>query len=331
MQIFSKSSLFVVTVIFMAVASYMVAWFNIQNLHQEKALKATPVKAVDPVQMLISSNEESTPHAMPLTQGEVKQVLTAFDVVTLPNYENLQTWQKNSRQKPLKKGKLYIAIVIDDLGVVEDRSLKSIEELPKEVTFAFLPYGESTDTLSKKAYDKGHEIMIHLPMEAKISASGYIADPGEKALYVNMPLEEVERLTSQNLENLSDISVGVNNHMGSRFTEWAEGMQTVMHEVNKGGLMFLDSLTTSKSAAKTSAKNYPQMPFLRRDVFLDHEVETSKIIQALEKTEKVARTQGYAIAIGHPHIETTEVLRRWVRTLEDKNIQLVPITALIKE
>lgn len=329
---FSKSYLVVAAAIFMAVASYFIAWQNIKNQKAsvQKRAENIQLQVKDPVKNLIQKNLETNVHN-PLTQSEVSTTVEAIQVSHLPKFEELPTWKKNSRKKPLEEGKAYIAIVIDDVGVVGDRSLRSVEELPKEVTLAFLPYGDSTKNLIQKAYNKGHEIMIHLPMEAHEAESGYKADPGPHALYTSYELEKVKSLVSENMKGIWSMAVGVNNHMGSKFTEWKEGMEVVLQEVGTRDLIFLDSLTTSKSVVEGLKPYFPHTPILKRNVFLDHVIEQDKIVEALEKTERIAKLNGYAIAIGHPHVETTNALVEWVKTLNNKNIQLVPITALVKE
>lgn len=329
---FSKSYLVVAAAIFMAVASYFIAWQNIksQKFTAKQIEENIQVQVKDPVKNLIQKTSEAI-LVEPLTQLEVSTTVEAVTVSNLPKLENLPTWQKNSRQKPLEEGKFYIAIVIDDVGVVGDRSLRSVDELPKEITLAFLPYGDATTDLIQRAYDKGHEIMIHLPMEAHEAESGYKADPGPHALYTNYELEKVKSLTDANMKDIWQMAVGVNNHMGSKFTEWKEGMEVVLQQVSEHELLFLDSLTTSNSVVDEIKPYFPHTPILKRNVFLDHVIEQDKIMQALEKTERIAKANGYAIAIGHPHEETTNALVSWVKTLNDKNIQLVPITALIKE
>lgn len=239
-------------------------------------------------------------------------------------------WQKNGHPTSFKEGYTPIAIVIDDVGVVRQASIDTVKNLPKEITLSFLPYGESTQKLSHLAYKMGHEIMIHLPMEPLPSASGYVADPGPNALFTYMSAQEIEEKTQKNINTLKDIAVGVNNHMGSAFTEWEEGLNHVMRIIEDENLMFMDSVTTAQTKVAQSIQN-KDIPFLKRHVFLDHSQNKEDIKAALEKTVRIAKKQGSAIAIGHPHPETLEVLKEWIPSLEEKHIQLIPITTLIQK
>ena len=47
---------------------------------------------------------------------------------------------------------------------------------------------------------------------------------------------------------------GVNNHMGSRFTTFKPGMETVLRQLKGRGLMFLDSRTSAQSVGDQLAQ-----------------------------------------------------------------------------
>lgn len=237
----------------------------------------------------------------------------------------------NARKLPLLPPNTpKIAIVIDDVGVNSVLSQKAEDDLPPEVTFSYLPYGSATNILAKVGRDKGREVMIHLPMEPMPRPEEPPINPGENALFVDLTEKEIRQRVQTNLQSLKAIAVGVNNHMGSRFTAYQEGLEPALDEINKAGLFFLDSLTTNRSAVKAAARVVaPDMPLLERDVFLDHYLTEEALINALVALENTARAQGHAIAIGHPHSRTTQVLEKWIPTLKHKGIALVPISHML--
>lgn len=239
----------------------------------------------------------------------------------------------NARALPLvPPGTPKIAIVIDDVGVNAVLSQRAEETLPVEVTFSYLPYGSATNSLAKIARDKGREVMIHLPMEPIPRPEEPPINPGQDALFVDLDEAEIRARVKKNLQSLKAIAVGVNNHMGSRFTSYQEGLEAALDEINKEGLFFLDSLTTHLSAVKPAAKAVaPGMPVLVRDIFLDHYLTEEALIKALVALEDAARKDGKVIAIGHPHTRTTQVLEKWIPTLEHKGIALVPISHILPE
>ena len=50
----------------------------------------------------------------------------------------------------------------------------------------------------------------------------------------------------------------------------------------------------------------------------------------LAETETLARRQGFAIAIGHPHDVTIQALAEWLPGLSGKGFVLGPISAAIR-
>jgi polysaccharide deacetylase 2 family uncharacterized protein YibQ len=203
-----------------------------------------------------------------------------------------------------------IAIVIDDLGLDRARTERVIG-LPAAVTLSFLAYSGDLPRLAAAARHNGHEMIVHVPMEP-VNAK---MDMGPNGLATNQPREEVLRRLDWDLGRF-DGYVGINNHMGSRFTGDTQAMGWVMDELKSRGLMFLDSRTIATSiGAKAAAAD--GVPFAERDVFLDDDQSALAVEQRLKEVEAIARKKGTAIAIGHPHDATIETcLRRascWCR------------------
>ncbi|QCO03170.1 divergent polysaccharide deacetylase family protein [Azospirillum argentinense] len=231
-------------------------------------------------------------------------------------------WKKNALPFRAPPGKPAIAIVIDDMGVDRKRSNRAVS-LPAPLTLAWLPYAHELPAQARAARAAGHELMLHLPMEPSGSA-----DPGPQALRVSLDKGEILRRTKAALDSF-DGYVGVNNHMGSRFTADSAAMAPVLGEIARRGLLWLDSRTTAKSAGLTLAREF-QMPFAGRDIFLDNEMTVSAVRGQLAKTEQVARKQGYAIAIGHPHDATIDALASWMPEVQKRGFVLVPVSAVVR-
>ncbi|MGY9107973.1 MAG: divergent polysaccharide deacetylase family protein, partial [Alphaproteobacteria bacterium] len=123
--------------------------------------------------------------------------------------------------------------------------------------------------------------------------------------------------------------VGINNHMGSKFTSDAVRMGVVMEELKARGLMWLDSKTTADSAGPLAAAA-ANVPYLERDVFLDNVDSVSAVLEQLAVLQKTAKSRGFAIGIGHPHDGTIDALKQWLPTLRRSGISLVPITEILK-
>lgn len=223
----------------------------------------------------------------------------------------------------LEPGRPMIAVVIDDVGLDQPRSRAAIA-LPGPLTIAMLPYGYNLPDLAMETRRQGHELLVHMPMEPLDPG----ANPGPRALLTGLGPKELRQRVAWDLEQFSGY-VGINNHMGSRFTANEAGMRIVMDEVRARGLLFLDSVTSRNTTGfRLAAK--AGVPHAVRDIFLDHDIALPAIRKQLGKVEATARRQGHAIAIGHPHDETLEALRAWLPTLRGKGFQIVPISAIVR-
>jgi hypothetical protein len=233
-------------------------------------------------------------------------------------------WLRFATAAPADIGdKPRVAIVIDDLGLDRPRTERVIALAPA-VTLSFLAYSGDLPRLTEAARHAGHEMIVHVPMEpvnTKINM-------GPNGLATNQPKEEVLRRLNWDLARFVGY-VGINNHMGSRFTGDSQAMGWVIEELKARGLMFLDSRTIATSiGAKAAAAD--GVPFGERDVFLDDEQTATAVDQQLKEVEAVAKRKGTAIAIGHPHDITIATLARWIASLPQKGIVLVPLTDVVK-
>lgn len=223
----------------------------------------------------------------------------------------------------LGKGPM-IAIVIDDAGVAQKRT-KRASELPAPITIAFIPYSDNLGNQTRYARSRGHELLLHIPMEP----SSADIDPGHNALLTTLGEDEIMRRFRWALDRF-DGYVGVNNHMGSKFMARGDLVRPVLEEINARGLLFLDSRTDHNSVGTRLARDIG-MPNATRNIFIDNDLDAVKIRARLTEVEQVARRRGYAIAIGHPHDVTTEVLAEWIPEARRKGFQLVPVSAIVKQ
>lgn len=214
-----------------------------------------------------------------------------------------------------------IAIVIDDMGISQKRT-RDISSLAAPLTASFLTYGSNLAAQVKNSQDSGQEIMIHVPMEAQKNV-----DTAPDVLTTRMSVEEIQERLKIMLEKFENVR-GINNHMGSKLTEDEKRMEAVMQVLKKEGLFFLDSKTSPKSRAKEAAVNQ-NVAYAHRHVFLDNNNNKKYILNQLAQTERLARKNGYAIAIGHPKSQTFAALREWLPQLPEKNLKLVHLSDIV--
>ncbi|MHA1572283.1 MAG: divergent polysaccharide deacetylase family protein [Alphaproteobacteria bacterium] len=214
-----------------------------------------------------------------------------------------------------------IAIVLDDLGM-NVRATRRTIELDSGVTLAFLPYAEHVQSLVSKARAQKHEILLHMPMEPLSVQSQLGTNP------LLTSLDDAENLKRLRWAlNRMPAEIGINNHMGSRYTGNRQAMDMVMAEMDARGLIFVDSRTTGDSVADDAARS-ADVPFASRDVFLDNERTVDYILGQLRETERIARRRGYAVAIGHGVGVTIDVLEDWIPDAKARGFEMVPISRI---
>ena len=245
------------------------------------------------------------------------------NVVVEPSIAAAEPWLRHAVSVDLSSDRPKIAVVIDDLGLSQSRT-KATMALPGPLTMAFLPYANNLDSQTKDARDAGHELLVHIPMQP-ISDS---QDPGPKALRTDLTSDEMLRRLRSALASF-DGYVGINNHMGSKFTSDTKGMLVVLQELKRRGLMFLDSQTSNNSVAGDLAASL-DMPNAKRSVFIDHDQDANSVRRSLNQLEVTARHFGVAVGIGHPHRVTLDALAEWLPGLAERGFDLIPISAVAK-
>ena len=221
---------------------------------------------------------------------------------------------------PVYAGKL--AIVIDDFGY-RPHYENQVLAMPAAISVAVLPNAPHAREMATKAHNSGHQVLIHLPM-APISKQ-----PLEKdTLRPEMSSDEIDRII-RDAYNKVPYAVGLNNHMGSAMTSSLYGMLKVMQALERYNLYFLDSMTIGNSQAMRAAQG-TGVKVIKRKVFLDDTQNEADIRVQFNRAVQLARRNGSAIAIGHPHPSTVRVLQQMLPTLPS-DITLVRPSDLLNE
>jgi uncharacterized protein len=232
-------------------------------------------------------------------------------------------WLKNSVAFSVPQGKPVIAVVLDDVGVARNHAELAID-LPGVITLSFMTYADGVADMAARARAKGHELMLHVPMEPL----GHEIDAGPHALTVDASDGELLKRLAWGLDRFPGY-IGINNHMGSRFTQDERGMRVVLGELKRRDLLFLDSRTIGNTVGDKLAAGMG-VAHVMRDVFLDNEMDEAAVIRQLMQAERVAVSKGQAIAIGHPHPATIAAIRAWMPKAQARGFVIVPLSAVAK-
>ena len=214
-----------------------------------------------------------------------------------------------------------IAIIIDDMGQHQKMGGELLE-LDLNLTFSFLPQAPFTQEQEERAWKMGRDILVHMPMEPQ----DLTFDPGPGALYVDASVESIFDTVEDNLTYVPH-AIGVNNHMGSKFTADRQAMHEVLSVMQKKGLFFVDSVTVSGSLGADEARRMG-MKTGSRHVFLDNSQTQEDICRQLKRLVAYAKKHGTGIGIGHPNRATINALKMCQELLV-KQVRIVGIHELV--
>lgn len=226
-----------------------------------------------------------------------------------------------------QKGTKTAIIVIDDLGQ-NFKGTAEIMKLPFPITVAVMPFLPKTRSDAKRAYAAGHEVIVHMPMEA-LSGKKQWLGPG--AITTALSDEEIQNRVRAAIDNVPH-AIGMNNHMGSKATIDARVMKNVLKVCKERGIFFLDSLTNSRSIVGRVADEV-QVPSIKNHIFLDHACTRAVIHKQFIRMREHLRHHDVCIAIGHVGAEckiTATILKEQMEKMSREHIQFKTLSSILK-
>ena len=217
-----------------------------------------------------------------------------------------------------------IAVIIDDLGNSLEEG-RRVVALPGPVACSILPHTEYGPRIADLAHTASKEVLLHLPMEAveqKPLGSGGIT--------LDMTHNEIRATVADDLASVPHLA-GMNNHEGSLITQHPGDMAWILQVLHTAdaGYYFIDSYTTPDSVAYQIAREQ-QVPAARRNVFLDDVNDEAAVRGQWDRLLKIAKRDGFALAIGHPRPVTLKVLEEELPQLAAANVMLVAPSAIVE-
>ncbi|MCH2036985.1 MAG: divergent polysaccharide deacetylase family protein [Rickettsiales bacterium] len=224
---------------------------------------------------------------------------------------------------PVKTGR--VAVVVVGLGLSTKITERSISYLPSTVTLGFSIYSSDLRGWVEKSLAIGHEVLVSLPLEPKDFP---ISDPGPLALLTN-------NSTEKNIETLKWITdqafgyIGFYTQSNERFTFVAKAVEPVLYHIRRNRKVIVYNNKEENFALVEKARNMG-LPLIVADLVVDDEISQESIREQLDLTERVALNKGYAVVIAHAYPLTIDLLSRWIASLDDKSVAIVPLSKIVK-
>jgi len=218
-----------------------------------------------------------------------------------------------------------ITLVLGGMGLNAALTRKAINLLPGDVTLGFAPYGEDLQAQVNQARAEGHEILLQVPMEPV----GYPGNnPGPRTLLSDASPEQNLAALNWLMSRFAGYS-GITNYMGGRLLASDEALRPVLAELKSRGLAYLEDASVHKTRTSRLAREL-RLPVQHATMVIDADPSAAAISAALAQLEKEARKHGSAIATGSGLDITIETVAEWAKTLQEKGILLVPVSAAYK-
>jgi polysaccharide deacetylase 2 family uncharacterized protein YibQ len=147
------------------------------------------------------------------------------------------------------------------------------------------------------------------------------------ALLTSLAVEDnIERL--QRVLSRCTGYVGVASAFGRRFEQDEASLRPVLEFINRRGLVYVGG-GASEITLAPDAGDETEFPIVTVNVWIDDETTPHGIDRALAQLEAVARERAVAVGLARNYPLTIARLSAWAAALEEKDIALVPISAVV--
>jgi polysaccharide deacetylase 2 family uncharacterized protein YibQ len=217
-----------------------------------------------------------------------------------------------------------IAIVISGLGISAKATAAALAKLPPQVTLAFAPYASDVQSWVTQARQKGHEVLLEVPMEPFDFPD---SDPGPHTLRSGVGEDaNTERLVWA-LTRFTGYT-GVTNLLGGRLLSDSDSLAPVLTYLARRGLMFFDNGAATHSVAPDVATRVG-VPFAQATLTVDSIQTAMEIDHQLSELETQARANGSASGAGFLYPVTIDRIAQWAEGLSGRGFVLVPASAIV--
>ncbi len=213
-----------------------------------------------------------------------------------------------------------IALLVDDYGLSDTASETALKTLPSSVTLLLSPYSNGADVWQERARKNGHEVWLDLPFE---NAQYPRIDSGPRVLLTTASLKQNEDTLIWGLASTTGYA-GIAGSTDYVFDSAGAVLQPLMKFTFGRGLGFLELNPAAPDSIETIAVN-ANAPYAQAHVHINDGTHESS---PLKKLEFIAQEKGYAIGVIKPQSASLRSVSKWLATLEQKGIELVPVSAI---
>lgn len=217
-----------------------------------------------------------------------------------------------------------VAVAVTGLGLSQ-RVTEAAIALPLNVSLSFSPYGKLTPEWSQAARQKGHELLLDLPAE---TGNFPAVDPGPDGILVHQALPE----SAQRLERVLSRSrgyIGMVLPVGDSLSKDPRILEILSLFAGHGLLMVNAYPQPTEPMFQAGEKTGAAV--LHTTIVIDEQANETGIKNQLARAEDLARRYGQVMLVGRAKALTITLLDSWLKSLPQKGITLVPVSAIAPE
>lgn len=215
-----------------------------------------------------------------------------------------------------------IAVIITGIGMSRASTEAAIAATPADVALSLDVYARGLDFWAKRARAAGHEVLLNMPSE---SSDFPFSDPGPNALKSlatpDQNIQQLEWILSQTTGYFGVLSV-----YGSKFLTVEEQLKAVMDVLKKRGLMYVDG--GAEDSLGTRVAYQVGAKWATVELTLDATPGRAALELQFQELETLAQKRAIVIARISASPLALERLTAWLKTFDEKGLQLVPVSSL---
>lgn len=283
----------------------------------------SPATEVTPPSALSAKPQPATPvAAAPVVPQPVSPPLPMRRPSTPPpaRVATAEGWGTSTTNAvaPGAPGGARVAILLRGIGQDRRDSQDAISKLPGAISLGVLATDDGEE-MAKRAREKGHEIIVQLPMDLDTSPSAL------DFLSSSAPKDNAARMQAA-LGRFKSYS-GVTTPAGNKLLQSKDALRPIMQDIKSRNIVFIGEGTNSHALVREMAAEL-KIRYGNAAVIIDTQPTPDGIKAALGRLVQVAQKRGSAIGIGYVSSETVDQLQAWSQGLAAQGVTLVPAVSL---